>query len=149
MATRKKQKAYTQMTAEELAAATAEFDREVLEDNSRPLTPADRKRWERAKRKRGRPRKGAGVKVGSVSVEEGLLDQSDALARKLGVSRAALVARGLRAVLAASGEGCPAFAAAPRSRVPPNAGVHVEVVTGGTCPRPALRDCRAGWRECA
>jgi metal-responsive CopG/Arc/MetJ family transcriptional regulator len=42
-------------------------------------------------------------KVISVSIEKGLLKQSDGLARRLGISRARLVARGLRAVLAAEG----------------------------------------------
>lgn len=37
----------------------------------------------------------------SVSVERGLLARSDALARTLGISRAALIERGLRVVLAA------------------------------------------------
>jgi hypothetical protein len=36
----------------------------------------------------------------SVSVEEALLVRSDALAKKMGISRAGLIARGLRAVLA-------------------------------------------------
>jgi hypothetical protein len=44
---------------------------------------------------------GGGVKVISVSVERGLLARSDALARDLGISRASLIERGLRAVLEA------------------------------------------------
>ena len=44
--------------------------------------------------------KNAGVKVISVSVERGLLSKSDALASRLGISRAALIERGLRLVLA-------------------------------------------------
>jgi hypothetical protein len=38
----------------------------------------------------------------SVSVERGLLGRSDRLAKSLGVSRAALIERGLKAVLAGS-----------------------------------------------
>ncbi len=68
---------------------------------SRALTPAERRAWTRARRKPGRPRKGAGVKVISVSVERGLLAESDALASRLGISRAALIERGLKAVLTA------------------------------------------------
>ena len=41
------------------------------------------------------------MKVISVSVERGLLARSDALARDLGISRASLIERGLRAVLEA------------------------------------------------
>jgi hypothetical protein len=90
---------YRRMKPSELQAATAAFDAEMIVDESRPLHPAERKLWQTARRKPGRPKKGAGVKVISLSVERGLLAQSDALAARLGISRAALVERGLRAVL--------------------------------------------------
>lgn len=92
---------YEGMKPEELRAATRAFDEEMVVDQSRPLTAAQRKVWESARRKPGRPRRGAGVKVISVSVERGLLARSDALARNLGISRASLIERGLRAVLGA------------------------------------------------
>lgn len=95
---------YTSMTTEELAEATAEFDKEFVADTFGPLTPELAERWRRARQKRGRPRMGKGAKVISVSVEKDLLARSDALARKLKVRRAALIARGLRAVLAAAKE---------------------------------------------
>jgi hypothetical protein len=88
------------MKTEELAAATAEFDREMVVSDSRPLTAAERRTWEAARRKPGRPKRGAGVRVISVSVERGLLTRSDALARSLGISRAALIERGLKHLLA-------------------------------------------------
>jgi len=94
---------FLNMPPEELAEATAEFEREFVADTFSPPTPAQEARWRRAARKRGRPRIGRGVKVISVSVEKQLLARSDALARRLKVRRAALVARGLRAVLAAEG----------------------------------------------
>jgi hypothetical protein len=100
----KAQKPYWEMNAQELARATAEFDKEFIGDTFKPLTPEMRARWEKAKRKPGRPRVGKGVDVISVSVEKGLLARSDALARRLKVRRSALIARGLRAVLAAAGE---------------------------------------------
>jgi hypothetical protein len=75
------------------------FNREIPLRETRPLTPADRKLWEKAKQK-GRPTVGRGSKVISLSVERGLLDRADALAKRKGVSRAALVAAGLNAVLA-------------------------------------------------
>jgi hypothetical protein len=93
---------YKRMTLEELRAATKAFDAEMVVDESRPLSAFERKAWETARRKPGRPRKGAGVKVVSVSVERGLLARSDALAKSLGVSRASLIELGLRAVLAGS-----------------------------------------------
>lgn len=86
---------------EELARATAEFDREFIADTFQSLSSADRARWARLRRKRGRPRIGRGAKVIAVSVESGLLSRCDRLARKKRVSRASLIARGLRAVLAA------------------------------------------------
>jgi hypothetical protein len=91
------------MGREELREATKAFDEEMVVDSSRPLTAAEQEAWERARRKRGRPRRGAGAKVISVSVERTLLARSDALARDLGITRAALVERGLRAVLEAGG----------------------------------------------
>ncbi len=92
---------YERMTLGGLREATRQFDEEMAVDRSRPLTPAERKAWEKARRKPGRPRRGAGAKVISVSVERGLLARSDALARNLGISRASLIERGLRAVLGA------------------------------------------------
>ncbi len=43
------------------------------------------------------------MKVVSVSVERRLLAESDALAKRLGISRAALVERGLEAVIGSGG----------------------------------------------
>ena len=91
---------YERMNADELAAATAGFDREMVVSRSRALTQAERRKWQEARRRPGRPKRGAGVKVISVSVERGLLARSDALARSLGISRAALIERGLKVVLA-------------------------------------------------
>ena len=96
-------KPYWEMNTEELAAATAEFDREFVIDEFKPLTPAQRAKWERLQRKPGRPKVGTGVKVISFSIEPGLLDRADRLAKKLKISRAQLVHRGLEAVLAGKG----------------------------------------------
>ena len=96
-----KTKPYWEMNTEELAQATAEFDKEFIADTFHPLTPAERKRWEEIKRKPGRPRKGAGAKVISISVEQTLLAKSDRLAKKLHLTRAALVDQALRAILKA------------------------------------------------
>ena len=101
---RKTTKPYQQMNTRELAEATAEFDKEFIIDQCVPMTPAERAQWERIRRKRGRPRKGKGVQVISVSVEKDLLARSDRLARRLGVTRAGLIARSLSATLVAVGE---------------------------------------------
>ncbi len=93
-----KKKPYQQMTTAELRQATKEFDKEFVGDTFRPPMPAERARLERA-RKRGRPPTGAGSKTISVTVEKGLLAQTDRLAKRLRLPRAALIARGLRAVV--------------------------------------------------
>jgi len=95
-------KPYWEMNAKELAAATAEFDKEFAADRFGPPPPRARARWTRARRKRGRPRVGKGVAVISLSIEKTLLQRADALARRQGVSRAQLVARGLESVLKAA-----------------------------------------------
>jgi hypothetical protein len=51
----------------------------------------------------GRPKVGKGARVISLSVERGLLELADAYARRTGMSRAQLVARGLENILAAAG----------------------------------------------
>jgi len=94
---------YMKMTARQLRAATADFDREMVVAKSRPLTAEERAWWERVRRRPGRPRRGRGAKVISVSVEQELLAKSDVLAKNLGISRALLIERGLKAVLAAEG----------------------------------------------
>ncbi len=99
----RRRKPFAAMNAKELAEATAEFDREFAVDSFGPPPPEAEALLEKARR-RGRPRKGAGAKVISVSVEKGLLERSDSLAKRMKISRAALIARGLRAVLAAAGE---------------------------------------------
>ena len=97
-----KQRPFRSMKPEELAEATAPYGQEMVIDAFEPLTQAARVRWEKARRKPGRPRRGRGAKVISVSVEQDLLQRSDRLARTLKVSRARLIERGLRAVLAAN-----------------------------------------------
>ncbi|HZZ29858.1 MAG TPA: hypothetical protein VFE46_17815 [Pirellulales bacterium] len=92
-------KPYTEMNARELAEATAEFDQEIAESRLRPLSSEMRQRWNRFKRKRGRPIVGKGAQVISVSVEKGLLTKADQLAKKLKISRAKLISKGLETVL--------------------------------------------------
>lgn len=94
---------YASLGPAELRLATTRFDEELVATQARALTQEERAWWERVRRRPGRPRKGGGAKVISVSVEQSLLAQSDALAKNLGISRALLIARGLKAVLAAEG----------------------------------------------
>ena len=94
---------YARMTAAELGSESAEFDREMVVTKSRALTAEERAWWETVRRRPGRPRRGRGAKVISVSLEQELLARSDALAKNVGISRALLIERGLKAVLAAEG----------------------------------------------
>ena len=78
----------------------ARYERRVPFSELRPLTKAERARWERVKRKKpGRPKVGKGVRVISLSVERGLLERADTYAQEKGLTRAQLFARGLAAVL--------------------------------------------------
>jgi hypothetical protein len=93
---------FWEMNADELAAATEEFDREHVADTFRDMTPVEEKALHAAiGKKRGAKAVDAkGVKIVPVRIEAGLLKRADALAKKRGVSRARLVADGLEALLA-------------------------------------------------
>ena len=97
-------KPFDRMTTEELQTAAAEFDREMVAEEFGPLSARARSRWRKARRRPGRPRQGQGAKVISVTVERNLLARSDALAKNMGVTRAGMIAGGLKAVLAAEGK---------------------------------------------
>jgi len=96
---RKRAKSIFEMNAKELGRATAEFDRPFVVDEFGPPDAAAKKQLARAKKKRGRPRRGGGAKVISLSVERSLLRKTDALARRLHLSRARIVELGLQRVL--------------------------------------------------
>jgi len=96
---KKSKKKYWEMTSAELTEATKEFDREFVADTFHPLSPENRARWERAKRK---PKSGiAGVKTIAVSVDKTLLKRTENLAKKKGLTRDALFDHALKTVLAA------------------------------------------------
>jgi hypothetical protein len=89
------------MTTAELRKATKQFDEEFVADKSRPLTRAERALWDRVRRKAQRETNGAHHKTITVRLEQSLLERSAALAKKRRISRDALIARGLRLLLAA------------------------------------------------
>jgi hypothetical protein len=94
-------KAYWEMDQSELRAATTEFDQEFVGETFACPTAKQKTQWERAQRKRGRPKTGLGSQTISVTIERGLLAKTDRLAKKLKLSRAALIARGLRTLVGA------------------------------------------------
>ena len=89
------------MTDAERDAEVARFEKEDLK-RGRPLPPAMRQQWNRAKR-RGRPTKPVEQHAARVLVTlpPDLLREADAYAHKRGMTRAALVAECLRKVIAA------------------------------------------------
>jgi hypothetical protein len=66
---------------------------------SRPLSAAQRQRWQRIKRQLNARKSSKSVKVISVGLEPALVKRADAHAKRLGISRAQLVAQGLQAIL--------------------------------------------------
>jgi hypothetical protein len=79
------------MSSVELAEATRAFDRPFAFEEARPMTAAERAD-ERTLR-RGRPRIGRGARKVSVSLESGVLEATDTMARKKGMKRSELIAR--------------------------------------------------------
>src|SRR2546421_7536625 len=95
-------KPYTRMNADELARATSEFDTE-REPRFLPPPAAEKHRHDvlmrKIKRRRGRPRIGAGARRVQITMERSLLDRADHFARAHGLSRSELIARCLLPVL--------------------------------------------------
>lgn len=104
MSRKKVNKPYWEMTTDELRAATKEFDKELVADRARPLTPQMRERWERAKAKRAHNECANREKTITVRLEAELLHRCLALAKKKRIGRDALIARGLETFLAAEGQ---------------------------------------------
>ena len=96
---KKKAKPYWEMTTSELRKATRQFDDPSYQPPALPETVEDLAQQKRAKNKGGRPRKGLGAKTISLTVERSLLARSDDYAKRLGISRAELIQRGLNAIV--------------------------------------------------
>src|SRR5882672_9448470 len=103
MKNKKPSKPYWEMTTPELREATKQFDEEFVGDKARPLTPEMKARWERAKAKGGSVDNGSTEAHIAVRLEKTLLQRCTALAKRKRLTRDALIARGLRALLAAEG----------------------------------------------
>ena len=102
---RKRPAKYWEMTTEELREATKEFDQEFVADRATPMDAAMRARWERAKSKRPATRNGAAKQTIAVRLDSALVDQCTQLAKRKRISRDALIARSLKALLAAETSG--------------------------------------------
>ena len=103
MSTRnKKSKHPLDMTLDELRSEAKELIGIKLSD-LRPLSPEMRASWESAKRGRGRPRKLVKAARVLTTIDPELLAKADAVAKKRNSTRAALIAEGLRMVIAKAG----------------------------------------------
>ena len=96
--------AFNTLSAEEKEREYRALDRPFSRADTRPLSPENRAAWKkfRERRSRGRPKVGQGAKTVSLTIEGGLLKRADALAKREGLSRAQIVARGLKMLLKAS-----------------------------------------------
>jgi len=100
----KRKKKYWHMTTAELAEATREFDSDGIVETFRPMTRAEEAAWQAAVNRpgAGRTKNGRNLKIISVGIDAALLKRADAVAKKRGISRAKLVAEGLKVVLTKS-----------------------------------------------
>lgn len=94
-------RSFNQMTVEELEKATAQFEKEFVADSFAEAPAEAKEAWRRAREKPHRSTERQAKKLVSIRLEKGLLKRCDRLAKKKGVSRAILISRGLKAVLAA------------------------------------------------
>ena len=88
---------FMSMSDERRKLEVAEFDKEDLRPGT-PLTATERKAFDRTI-KRGRPQVGLGAEKIRVSLERGLLAQTDKLAQRRHMSRSQLIAEGLRQLI--------------------------------------------------
>jgi len=87
------------MTAQELAEATKAYDRPQVFPEA-PVPRTELAKHEKAGRKRGRPRVGAGAVRVFISVDLDLLQRIDTFAKARGMTRSALLALGAELYMA-------------------------------------------------
>jgi hypothetical protein len=97
-------KPYWEMTLPELREATKEFDEEFVADKSRALTADEKALWEEIRDRARQSGNGSDRMTIAIHMEKTLLDRCNALAKKKRISRDALIARGVKALLVAEGE---------------------------------------------
>ncbi len=102
MKSKANEKIFRNYTAAELEEMTKEFDREFIADTFHPMTPKQRVRWERAKRKSKSA--SPGTKTIEIKVDGELLKRTEGLAKSKGITRDALIDRALKTVLMADGQ---------------------------------------------
>ena len=89
-------KAYWEMTADELAEATKEFDKPLPPQRLKPLSKEQRLRFEKIRRAGG-----PGVtRINAFGLDDKLLDQAVAYARRRKLTVSQVIERGVRGLLA-------------------------------------------------
>jgi len=96
---RKSTRRQSELPTAKLDAMAAEFDREFVADTFGSISRSERARFERARKRPGRPRIGAGAQAISVTVEKNLLRAIDRIAKQRKTTRARLIAKGLEAIV--------------------------------------------------
>ena len=71
----------------------------IPRSETRPATAEERARFDRIRRKAGRPKIGQGAKVVAVTLEQGLLKRVDAYARRHAMKRAEMISRALKLLM--------------------------------------------------
>jgi hypothetical protein len=97
-----KQKPYWEMTTEELAEATREFDADAPAVKGRRLTGKERASWERAMSKDARSIFIKRREAFTFELDPDLVKQLDAVAKRKHLSRSEALERGLRSLMALS-----------------------------------------------
>lgn len=94
---------FAELSDAEKDKVVAKFDEPFTSLHGRPMSPGMKKLWEKARRKGGRPRVGRGSKRVMLSVEQGLLERADDLARRRQITRSELFAQGVLTMLKRAG----------------------------------------------
>jgi hypothetical protein len=91
------------MTAGELAEATKDLNRVIRLEETESMSAAERAEWERhagERRRRGRPKIGAGAVRLPVCLEGGLAERLEAFAERIGAKRSQVIALALELLMA-------------------------------------------------
>jgi len=91
-------KKYWEMTKDELAAATREFDREFIAEKARPMTAQERAEEKRARRRGRAPAEDKSEKI-HITLKSSLLKEADRIAKQKGLGRSELIAQALATIL--------------------------------------------------
>ncbi len=87
------------MNLTELRDATKQFDKDINFEDTKPLSPTNRRKWQAIQRGVA-ARKNDGREQVSIQLDAKLLERSDQFAQTHGMSRSELIERSLKSALA-------------------------------------------------